>query len=206
MTEPRTEVSSEREPAQRHTAPSSLSTAPREPQLPQLGTIGMARWAWRQLTSMRTALFLLLLLSVAAVPGSVFPQRNIDAGRVADYLAQNPTSGPWLDRFGFFDVYSSPWFSAIYLLLFVSLIGCIVPRTRQHWRAMRAQPPRAPARLTRLDHHAELTTTLSADEALTAARAALRGKRFRVHSHDGRVSAPSPATSGRPATCSSTSR
>jgi cytochrome c biogenesis protein len=185
MTEPRTEVSSEREPAQRHTAPSSLSTAPREPQLPQLGTIGMARWAWRQLTSMRTALFLLLLLSVAAVPGSVFPQRNIDAGRVADYLAQNPTSGPWLDRFGFFDVYSSPWFSAIYLLLFVSLIGCIVPRTRQHWRAMRAQPPRAPARLTRLDHHAELTTTLSGDEALTAAREALRGKRFRVHSHDG---------------------
>ncbi|HEX6055984.1 MAG TPA: cytochrome c biogenesis protein ResB, partial [Intrasporangium sp.] len=106
----------------------------------------MARWAWRQLTSMRTALFLLLLLAVAAVPGSVFPQRNIDSGRVADYLAQNPDTGPWLDRLGFFDVYASPWFSAIYLLLFVSLIGCIVPRTRVHLRALRATPPRAPAR------------------------------------------------------------
>ena len=184
MTQPKTRFTSEQEPAQRHTAESSLSSAPREPQLPQLGPLGMARWAWRQLTSMRTALFLLLLLAVAAVPGSVFPQRNIDSGRVADYLAQNPDAGPWLDRLGFFDVYSSPWFSAIYLLLFVSLIGCIVPRTRVHLRALRATPPRAPARLARLDQHVELTTPLAADEALEATRAALRAKRFRVHSHD----------------------
>ena len=70
-----------------------------------------------------------LLLSVAAVPGSIFPQRTIDPGRVGDYLVDNPTTGPWLDRLGFFNVYTSPWFSAIYLLLFVSLVGCIVPRT-----------------------------------------------------------------------------
>ena len=37
--------------------------------LPRLGPRGWARWTWRQLTSMRTALFLLLLLAVAAVPG-----------------------------------------------------------------------------------------------------------------------------------------
>jgi cytochrome c biogenesis protein len=155
-----------------------------EPTLPTLGTIGMLRWGWRQLTSMRTALFLLLLLSIAAVPGSIFPQRNIDAGRVADYIAQNPTSSPWLDRLGFFDVYASPWFSAIYLLLFVSLVGCIVPRAKVHLAALRARPPRAPARLKRLDEHAELTTDLSPDEALAAARAVLKRKRFRLHSHD----------------------
>jgi cytochrome c biogenesis protein len=133
---------------------------------------------------MRTALFLLLLLSVAAVPGSIFPQRNIDAGRVADYIAQNPTTSPWLDRLGFFDVYSSPWFSAIYLLLFVSLVGCIVPRTRVHVAALRATPPRAPARLSRLDEHAEVVTDVSPEEALAVAREVLRGKRFRLHSHD----------------------
>ncbi|WP_256793442.1 cytochrome c biogenesis protein ResB [Terrabacter sp. Ter38] len=155
-----------------------------EPVLPTLGAVGMLRWGWRQLTSMRTALFLLLLLSIAAVPGSIFPQRNIDAGRVADYIAQNPTSSPWLDKLGFFDVYASPWFSAIYLLLFVSLVGCIVPRTKVHLSALRSRPPRAPARLRRLDEHAEITTTLSPDEALAAARAVLRRKRFRLHSHD----------------------
>ncbi|AXG12456.1 cytochrome c biogenesis protein ResB [Intrasporangium calvum] len=192
MTEPTTRSTAEEERAQRHTGSASLSTAPREPQLPQLGALGMARWAWRQLTSMRTALFLLLLLSVAAVPGSVFPQRNIDAGRVADYLAQNPATGRWLDRFGFFDVYASPWFSAIYLLLFVSLIGCILPRSRQHLRSLRSTPPRAPARLARLDEHVEVTTSLSPPDALEAARTALRARRFRVHSHDaGTLSAES---------------
>ncbi|HET7802246.1 MAG TPA: cytochrome c biogenesis protein ResB, partial [Humibacillus xanthopallidus] len=155
-----------------------------DPSLPKLNAVGWVRWAWRQLTSMRTALFLLLLLSVAAVPGSIFPQRNIDAGRVADYIAQNPTTSPWLDRFGFFDVYSSPWFSAIYLLLFISLVGCIVPRTKVHLGALRATPPRAPARLERLDEHAEVVTDLSQEEALAAAREVLRGKRFRLHSHD----------------------
>lgn len=184
MTEPTTKATSEQERAEQRTGSSEPSPTG-QPQLPQLGALGMARWAWRQLTSMRTALFLLLLLSVAAVPGSVFPQRNIDSGRVADYLAQNPTTGPWLDRLGFFDVYASPWFSAIYLLLFVSLIGCIVPRTRVHWRALRSVPPRAPARLARLAEHTEVTTSLSPEEALEVARKALRSKRFRVHSHDG---------------------
>ncbi|WP_404391611.1 cytochrome c biogenesis protein ResB [Humibacillus xanthopallidus] len=155
-----------------------------DPSLPRLSAVGWVRWAWRQLTSMRTALFLLLLLSVAAVPGSIFPQRNIDSGRVADYIAQNPTTSPWLDRFGFFDVYASPWFSAIYLLLFVSLVGCIVPRTKVHLAALRATPPRAPSRLTRLDEHAEVVTDLSPEEALGVAREVLRGKRFRLHSHD----------------------
>jgi len=169
-------------------ATQTLSTQPREPgspvTQPVLGPVGWARWAWRSLTSMRTALFLLLLLSIGAVPGSVFPQRSIDAGRVADYLAANPTTGPWLDRLSFFDVYASPWFSAIYLLLVVSLVGCIVPRSRMHWHALRSSPPRAPARLERLDEHTEFTYEGTPGEALQAARTALRAKRFRLHSHD----------------------
>ena len=151
---------------------------------PQLGPLGWARWVWRNLTSMRTALFLLLLLSVAAVPGSIFPQRTIDPGRVGDYLVDNPTTGPWLDRLGFFNVYTSPWFSAIYLLLLVSLIGCIIPRSRLHWHAIRSRPPRAPARLDRLAAHTTFTYAVPPAEALAAASTALRRRRYRVHSHD----------------------
>lgn len=151
---------------------------------PRLGPWGMSRWAWRQLTSMRTALFLLLLLAIGAVPGSIWPQRNIDASRVTDYLARHRSTGPWLDRLGFFDVYASPWFAAIYLLLFVSLVGCIVPRTRLHWRAVRARPPRAPRRLDRLPEHAEIVVDGSPVEVLRCARQVLRAKRFRVHGHD----------------------
>lgn len=48
-----------------------------EPTNPRLSVSGWARWAWRQLTSMRTALVLLLLLAVAAIPGSLVPQQGV---------------------------------------------------------------------------------------------------------------------------------
>lgn len=151
---------------------------------PTLGPIGYLRWGWRQLTSMRTALFLLLLLSVGAVPGSVFPQRSLDPARTADWIAQHETTGPTLDRLGAFEVYASPWFSAIYILLFISLIGCIVPRTRIHWKAMRSKPPRAPKRLARLEAHAEGEVDGDLEQVRAAATRVLRQRRFRVASHD----------------------
>jgi cytochrome c biogenesis protein len=157
---------------------------PPEVALPPLGAVGWLRWAWRQLTSMRTALLLLLLLAVAALPGSVFPQRRINPGRVEEYLADHPGYGPWLDRLGFFDVYSSIWFSAIYLLLFVSLVGCVLPRTRVHLRALRAAPPRTPRRLERLPAHTGVGVDSSADDALDALATTLRRRRYRVARHD----------------------
>jgi cytochrome c biogenesis protein len=158
---------------------------------PVLGFVGMARWAWRQLTSMRTALFLLLLLAIGAVPGSIWPQRNIDAGRVADYLASHRSTGPWLDRLGFFDVYASPWFAAIYLLLFVSLVGCVVPRSRIHWRAMRAQPPRPPERLEGLPEHGQVEVDGAPEDVLKVARDVLRRRHFRVRTEGLSLSAES---------------
>nr|WP_179423491.1 cytochrome c biogenesis protein ResB [Pedococcus badiiscoriae] len=139
---------------------------------------------WRQLTSMRTALFLLLLLAVGAVPGSIWPQRSIDAARTATYIADHPTTGPWLDRLGFFEVYASPWFAAIYLLLFISLVGCVLPRSKVHWNAMRSSPPRAPAKPARLAANATVELTAPPAEVVDAAREALHGRRFRTVSHD----------------------
>ena len=163
----------------------ALPGPPPEVALPPLGAVGWVRWAWRQLTSMRTALLLLLLLAVAAVPGSVFPQRRINPGRVEEYLADHTGYGPWLDRLGFFDVYSSIWFSAIYLLLFVSLVGCVLPRTRAHLRALRAAPPRTPRRLERLPAHTRVAVDTPADDVLDALAATLRRRRYRVARHDG---------------------
>ena len=110
---------------------------------PALGVMGWLRWGWRQLTSMRTALVLLLLLAIAAVPGSLVPQRSADPNGVTQYFADNPDLAPVLDNLQLFDVYTSAWFSAIYILLFISLIGCVIPRTKHHWKALRARPPRS---------------------------------------------------------------
>lgn len=134
------------------------------------------RWAWRQLTSMRVALMLLLLLAVAAVPGSFFPQRAQDPVAVARFLEENPATGAVLDSLGFFSVYSSPWFAAVYTLLFISLIGCIVPRIRDHWRALRSDPPRVPSRLGRFPVRAAGTTAMSVDEVHATVLRRLRGR------------------------------
>ena len=99
--------------------------------------VGLGRRWWRQLTSMRTALVLLFLLAVAAVPGSVLPQRNLGEEKVVAYRAENPQLARWLERLGMFEVYASPWFAAIYLLLMTSLVGCLLPRLREHARALR---------------------------------------------------------------------
>ena len=128
---------------------------------PKLGFTGWLRWGWRQLTSMRTALVLLLLLAIAAIPGSIVPQRSADPNGVTQWRTDNPDLFPVLDALQMFDVYTSAWFSAIYILLFVSLIGCVIPRTKHHWKAMRSRPPRTPARLSRLDDHAERTVELA---------------------------------------------
>lgn len=159
---------------------------------PALGFVGWMRWGWRQLTSMRTALVLLLLLAIAAVPGSLVPQRTADPNGVTQYFDDNPEIAPILDGMSMFDVYSSPWFSAIYLLLFISLIGCVIPRAKHHLKALRARPPRTPARLSRLADYDEVTLDLTpgadapaaAAEAVSLAQTQLRKAGYRVERYD----------------------
>jgi cytochrome c biogenesis protein len=141
----------------------------------------LLRNSWRQLTSMRTALVLLFLLAVAAIPGSVFPQRAVSPERVDRYYVAHPQLSPWLERLGGFEVYASPWFASIYLLLFTSLIGCVVPRLIDHVRALRSVPPEAPKRLERLPQHAPAQSRPQppAEVAAEVARS-LRGRRFRT--------------------------
>ncbi|MBC7274567.1 MAG: cytochrome c biogenesis protein ResB [Streptomyces sp.] len=172
-------------------AGSQLSTAPSEeaPNLPALGVIGWARWFWRQLTSMRVALLLLLLLSLAAIPGSLIPQTGVDATQVADFRQRHTTLGPVYDKLGLFHVYSSVWFSAIYILLFVSLIGCIVPRTWQFVGQLRGRPPGAPRRLTRLPAHTTWRTETDPEQVREAALALLKKRRFRAHTAGDAVAA-----------------
>ncbi|MDQ0620280.1 cytochrome c biogenesis protein ResB [Arthrobacter globiformis] len=152
--------------------------------LPSLGVVGMLRWAWTQLTSMRTALFLLLLLAVAAVPGSLFPQRPANPSVVTQYIKDHPDYGKLLDSLQLYDVYSSAWFSAIYILLFISLIGCVVPRAIAHYRAMRSQPPRTPKRLSRLPEYGTLVLPadagIPASDAIEDAAALLKKRGYRV--------------------------
>lgn len=145
---------------------------------PKLGLFGYVRFFWRQLTSMRTALFLLMLLALAAVPGSLVPQTTSDPNGVVQYKTDHPQLYPILHKIGLFDTFSTPWFSAVYLLLFISLIGCIIPRVKHHYEALRAAPPKTPARLARLAGFQShpVATGSAADRGATADGAASPGK------------------------------
>lgn len=147
------------------------------------------RWAWSQLTSMRTALLLLLLLTVAAVPGSLVPQTGVDPVRVAQFKQQHPELGRWYDRLSLFDVYSAPWFAAIYLLLLVSLAGCVIPRSQLHWSAARARPPAPPRNLSRLEGFHAWRAHGAVEDSVDTAGEVLRRAGYRVDRHPGAVSA-----------------
>ncbi|ORT59813.1 cytochrome c biogenesis protein ResB [Streptomyces sp. CB03238] len=174
-------------------AGAQLSTAPKEELIqaggPALGVIGWIRWFWRQLTSMRVALILLFLLSLGAIPGSLIPQNSVDELKVRSFKEAHETLTPIYEKLQLFDVYSSVWFSAIYILLFVSLIGCIVPRTWQFTGQLRGRPPAAPKRLTRLPAYTTWRTEAAPEEVRQAALAMLRKRRFRAHTAGDAVAA-----------------
>lgn len=95
-------------------------------EIPELGLFGLIRFAWRQLTSMRTALILLMMLGVAAVPGSLIPQRTSNPIGVRDFFEKHPGTAPFygslslmfMDRLGLarFISCSLSHLSAVYFL------------------------------------------------------------------------------------------
>ncbi|MFE5283477.1 cytochrome c biogenesis protein ResB [Nocardia sp. NPDC056611] len=162
--------------------PSAPARPPR--QSPLRRGLGLLRNTWRGLTSMRTALMLLFLLALAAIPGALLPQRSLNAGKVDDYIRNRATLGPWMDRLQLFDVFSSFWFTAVYVLLFVSLVGCILPRCVDHYRALRAPLTKAPRNLSRLPHHWSGTDAETPEQVLDRARGQMRGWRTVVQPGD----------------------
>jgi cytochrome c biogenesis protein len=160
-----------------------------KPRAARFGPVAWLRWGWRQLTSMRTALVLLFLLALASIPGSVLPQEGIDPAAVTQYYAAHPTLAPILARLSGFDVFGAPWFAAIYLLLFASLAGCVLPRAYRLARSAKQPPPKAPRHLGRLPRFSRFTVTGEPQAALDSAAGLLGRRRFRLRTGDGWISA-----------------
>jgi cytochrome c biogenesis protein len=158
-----------------------LSTQPDRPVEPvDGGLIARLRNIWRVFTSMRTALLLLALLALAAIPGTVIPQRGLDPVKVNSYLAAHPHLGPLMDKLSLFDVFAAPWFVAIFIALFVSVVGCVIPRIRLHAKAMRRRPPDAPRHLLRMSASTGWDTDESPDAFAERVRALLRRAHWRA--------------------------
>jgi cytochrome c biogenesis protein len=142
---------------------------------------------WRTLRSMRTALVLLFLLAAAAAVGSLLPQIPNSPERVASYRLAHPFFGTLFLRAGFFDVYGSWWFALILTLLFVSLIACLLPRSRAMIRTIRQRPIQA-REIDAFPQYRELRVAAEPAAATATARTVLRHHGYRVAlAEDGRA-------------------
>ncbi|SIR68237.1 cytochrome c biogenesis protein ResB [Williamsia sterculiae] len=158
------------------TRPQSSSPNPRP------GPVTRRLWwpvrnTWRSLTSMRTALALLFLLALAAIPGALLPQRSLNEAKTEQYITDHGWIGRTLDKLQFFEVFSSVWFTAIYVLLFISLVGCLTPRMIEHATSLRAQPVATPRNLGRLPRHVTHSVEGTPDEVGATIMGNLRGWR-----------------------------
>jgi cytochrome c biogenesis protein len=129
---------------------------------------------------MRTAIILLFALAIAAVPGGLVPQRPTSPFQVGLWKQDNPRFADLFEVLGIFDVYHSPWFAAVYLLLFVSLVGCIVPRVSVYVRALQSPAADPPRPVPRLSGAVAATAEGTAAEVLAAAEKRLRRQGFRT--------------------------
>jgi cytochrome c biogenesis protein len=128
---------------------------------------------------MRTALVLLFLLAAASAVGSLLPQIPNSPERVASYRIAHPGFGDWFARAGFFDVFGSWWFALILSLLFVSLVACLIPRSRAMIRVIRQRPIQA-RELDAFPHYRELVVPGEPTAVAATARAVLRRHGYRV--------------------------
>jgi cytochrome c biogenesis protein len=128
---------------------------------------------------MRTAIILLFVLAAGASVGSLFPQRPVNEFKVNDWIANHPSWSRLAEWFGLFDVYGSWWFTAIYVLLLVSVVGCIVPRYAAFVRQIRSKP-RTDGVPAGMPQRHEALVPMPPDRALAEAGRALERRRFRL--------------------------
>jgi cytochrome c biogenesis protein len=145
---------------------------------------------WRTLRSMRTALILLLVVAVAAVFGSLVPQAGSAPAAVESLYREHPLQAAIYETLGLFDVYGSWWFTLAYVLLLVSLVSCLIPRTRGALRGIRRRPAAQGAQeLETLRHFAEGVVPGGTEDALDRSSRVLKRRRFRVAREDGVLAA-----------------
>jgi cytochrome c biogenesis protein len=159
---------------------------PAAPPPPRLTPWRVAKEAWRRLRTMRTALILLFVLAAGASVGSLIPQRPINELRVQEWMRDHSSWVPLAERFGLFDVYGSWWFMAIYVLLLVSVVGCIVPRYRALFRQIRSRP-RTAGPLDGFPQYQANLVEAPPDAVLADAERVLRRGRFRLVRRDGTI-------------------
>jgi len=181
------------------TAPTSTATAKSRPAVtaPTEDFGGGIRFSpsdigdrlWRIFTSMRTALILMLMLSVLGLVGTLVVQAP--AGMASDPQAYaawldtvKPKYGGWtapMDMLGAFGIFGSWWFKGIMILLTTSILACSVNRFKGLWKtAIHPRTRMTPVFYDRAPHSERIDAVVAPDAALADVTKTFKSAHFRT--------------------------
>jgi cytochrome c biogenesis protein len=148
------------------------------------------RRVWLFLISMRTGLWIILMLGILTLFGTLLmqatPEARADQATYEQWLAGAPTEryGGWvgiLDKLGLFHVFSTWYFQGLFVLLSASILACSINRAPRLWRV--ATKPHTSMR-DAFFSHAPLRATIDlpndVESSAQIVRDAFHGKHFRV--------------------------
>ncbi len=92
---------------------------------------------WNLFKSVRLTIFILIILAIASVAGTLIPQQE---GALGFARQLSPAMLRVFSTLGLFDVYHALWFRLIIAALALNLIICSVDRFPTAWKRMKARP------------------------------------------------------------------
>ncbi len=144
---------------------------------------------WSFLSSVKVAVWLILITLIGASLGTIYPQQNVFVGNIdlaQYYETQYGTLGKIYYMLGLHDTYGSFWFQGLLVLIGASLVVCSLDRVLPLYRALKKQQIRKHLSFikrqkvsheTRLD----LTDGETAEEWTEKFEQVLRKRYYRVH-------------------------
>lgn len=90
--------------------------------------------AIQALASLRLTMFLLIMLAVVSIIGTIIPQGQLQPEYLAGIGGEQGARFKLYSMLGFFDMYHTWWFQALLALLSVNMLACTVKRLPHVWR------------------------------------------------------------------------
>ena len=135
------------------------------------------RSAWRFLSSVKLAIVLIILLTVASIVGTLIPQ-----GRsLAEYSARYGSLSGLFMALRLTRLYQSAWYLALLLLFAANTVVCTISRLGPKWRRVFRPAPEADAKsVTSMRASARFRLPLTLAAAKDSVTGRLRARRYRV--------------------------
>jgi cytochrome c biogenesis protein len=144
------------------------------------------RSVWKFLSSIKLAIVVIIVLTVASIVGTLIPQ-----GRsLAEYSARYGSLGSLFVALRLTTLYRSTWFLALLIIFAANTVVCTLSRFGPKWRrAFRPLPDAGPKSVSSMHSSCRLHFPLPLETARERVEKELGGRRYVVHrtTHDGKA-------------------